>query len=554
MASSPRKGSSHLEVPPSCSHRRLTRSSVCWPHPIHLLGSGSDARMATSDRLESALRRSVTSIRHAGHWLPEGSTRSWQCGQSMSMARCTQPYQRLRASDSSPTGTLETHLCPGAGGPYAFEVWYGCGVNLWQKIKRFMGADDAGNESVRPLPAAQLSGDPRLLFMTTARQVVEEMTGTADVKEDLEKFSLTFTIDGHGPICLLLGNIYEESRELDPEEKVRRIARAVAAFVQSPVGPEARKEAASERLVAVVRSPSMLGGIGKPVVHRPFMPCLIEALAIDLDDGISYVTSEELTEWDWAPDEAFEKARAMLAASTPDSAIELYDPGAPYPIWHYAKDDDYEASRLVIPGWLASFASRVKGRPVAAIPFRNMIVITGDGDDGAVQRLARLAKAEFDASPRGISPALYTVNDAGEVIPFLLPEDHPLARDVKRGHVELAAYEYGCQKQMLERQYAAEGIDVFVASYTGLDHKVHGITSYAVWPENVPTSLPIVERVAFGGGVGAGRWTAMVPWEAVSELASGCWELESHVYPPRMRTLRWPDEETLAFLRARAIA
>ena len=136
--------------------------------------------------------------------------------------------------------------------------------------------------------------------------------------------------------------------------------------------------------------------------------------------------------------------------------IEPFDPQAPYPIWHVARDDSYESSRILVPGWLASFADKVNGRPVAIVPHRSLLIVGGDGDERCLRRLIDSAKGEFEASPRRISPALYTVDHDGMVIPLALPVGHPLAADVAVGHVMAAIAEYEVQKAQLEQHLREE--------------------------------------------------------------------------------------------------
>src|SRR6185369_15379006 len=110
-----------------------------------------------------------------------------------------------------------------------------------------------------------------------------------------------------------------------------------------------------------------------------------------------------------------------------DEHNRIYDDRVDYPLWHVARDDSYESSRLLLPAWLASFAGKVKGKPVAVVPHRSCVVVGGDGDHACLRRLIEFARREYEASPRAISPALYTVDAGGALAPLVLPGDHPLA-------------------------------------------------------------------------------------------------------------------------------
>lgn len=135
----------------------------------------------------------------------------------------------------------------------------------------------------------------------------------------------------------------------------------------------------------------------KVPLSRPFAPVVIECVGVDSDDGIAYVSPSMVEQW------GVEKADVFAAASENGRAyfvddVAPYDPESPVPIWYVAKDDSYESSRLAAPGWLASFADKVKGRPVAIVPRRDLLVVGGDGDEQCLRLLLNAASAEFESS------------------------------------------------------------------------------------------------------------------------------------------------------------
>jgi hypothetical protein len=420
-------------------------------------------------------------------------------------------------------------------------------MGIWSKIKGLVGGEDAP-------PSSAVADDPRDDFLAEAARIVSEIPSATAVRADHEEFAVRFEANGRETV-LYLRNIYEETQEHAPEGRAERLRRAVASFVDQPRDAEDRKEAAAQRLIPVLRASSYLGGAPQLILSRPFLPCLVEALVIDLDASMSYLMPANLAEWGWNEAETFENARRFLASCLGDDDVGPYDPEAPYPIWHVATDDDYEPSRLLVPGWLASFEGKVKGKPIAAVPGHRMLVVTGDGDDRAIGRLLTLADAEYRAMTRRISPALYTVDDTGKVVPYLPAREHPLWTRAQLGHVLLAVEEYAQQKQVLDREHGKDGTDVFVAQLIGTDHPEQGPSSHTTWTEGVPSLLPMAERVTFVGGDGEGGDTAMltVPWAAVEELAGDCWEPVEGMFPPRMRTKGWPSGTVVERLRQRAV-
>src|SRR5262249_16816604 len=150
-----------------------------------------------------------------------------------------------------------------------------------------------------------------------------------------------------------------------------------------------------------------------------------------------------LETWGVDAERVFAKARANLAeiAALPDSPA----PDGPVLMRFVESGDAYFVSRLLVYGWLASLASRVGGRPVAFVPDQNTLVVTDDRPD-ALGPVFELAEKEYGEAVRGISPQAYTVDDAGEVVPYDAPRGHPLAAQVHRAEAILAANEYANQQ------------------------------------------------------------------------------------------------------------
>ena len=262
---------------------------------------------------------------------------------------------------------------------------------------------------------------------------------------------------------------------------------------------------------------------------------------------MQYVTPSQMEGWGATVDQLFEAARANIAAAA--DHVERYDDG-PAIVWHVAANDDYESSRLLVPGWLAGFAGKVDGTPIAAIPQRSMLLVAGAGDPRAVERLLASTEAEFKASTRRLSPALYTVGEGDRVVPLVLPREHPLRTRVAVTHAKLAIYEYQGQKELVDQQHEQDGTDIFVASY--MVREIEGnVVSLATWVENVDSLLPVADAVAFGR---EGVPTIIVRWSDVQRIAGSCWERDPVLDPPRMRTLRWPDTAILAELERAAVA
>jgi hypothetical protein len=414
-------------------------------------------------------------------------------------------------------------------------------MSVWGKVRQVFGvaAADGGQAS------------PRDLFAVEVEKAALTAPGVTSVRRAPEGFGL---IVSHGAKdrTLFLDNVFAETRDLAPEQRRERIAR----FIRSMDAPDAATMTWDEvrpKLAPLLRPSTLfssvpgISGTDKQPIGRPFAPFLIECVGIDSDDGIAYAAPSTIAKWGVQEDDVFaaslENGRNYFVED-----VAPFDPTAPYPIWHVARDDSYESSRILVPGWLAAFSGKVNGRPVAIVPERSTLVVGGDGDERCLRRLIASAKGEFMASPRRISPALYTIDDDGRVVPLVVPAGHPLAADVALGHVMMGIAEYDVQQERLQKQL---GEDVFVAPYKGLRGESGSVFSFTTWTKGVSTLLPKADQVAMvcepETETGA---VFRVPWSTLVDMVGDCLVRDAALEPPRWRTARWPEEQVLAKLRA----
>jgi hypothetical protein len=383
---------------------------------------------------------------------------------------------------------------------------------------------------------------------------------TAEVETALRENPIVGSVTRGGDFSLLVGrdqgthtlflrNVFAETRDMAPAERAARVQRFIS-VVRSPPEDELSFEAARGRLVPLLRHATVFhridGGKLRVAIQRPFAPFLIECVGVDAEDSIGYLTESQLENWNVSAEAAFRAARETAAAAFAPGDIRPYGSERGFALWHVAKDDSYESSRLLVPGWLAGFASRVSGRPVAIVPARSRVIVGGDGNEACLRFLIEAANREYLASPRSITPALYTIGEGGAVVPLLLPPGHPLAGEVALGHVSLAATEYKTQQDVLQ---AKLGEETFVATYRGF-RKGELVSSFTTWSEDVPSLLPEAAEIAI---VPSGGDHFRVPWTTALTVVGDGLRREPGLDPPRWRTGRWPDAAAFAKLRAAAI-
>jgi hypothetical protein len=393
-------------------------------------------------------------------------------------------------------------------------------------------------------------------FARSLAELLRADSRVAAVRVCDDDFALEVTLEEGQSTRLFLGNYFHESSELPPGEREVDVLRRVSAALRPTEAPSSWS-AAAPRVLPVLRPHNFfrldaVAGMRKTptVASQPFLPYVDLALVLDEPDRMSYVTFDDLTSWGVEPEQALVRAienAGRLPAPELDEETALYSVDA---------GDTYESSRLAIPGLLASFADRVEGRPVAIIPTRSRLVIAGDADPIALQALAEMAQEEYESSNRSLSPAAYTIDGAGEVVPLALPRDHPACHAVRLGHVKLALTEYGNQKAMLDTVHEREGTDIFVASLTGTIRHDGLPFTWTMWGEGIDSLLPAADLVRFmfedpaGSPPGTGF---MVPFAKVAAIVGAAFAPAPDHRPVRYRVTQHPPRALIEKLRAASV-
>ena len=407
-------------------------------------------------------------------------------------------------------------------------------MGLWDKVKGVFGA--------RPDEAAQ--------FLRMARRLATRIPGVSVVEENVAEMALVLETP-NGRQTFYAGNIFTETGAWPMEARSAH----VEAFLLEILAPRPDVRTwtdVRERLLPVVRGASAFssGARRMPTLTRPFQPFLLEAAVVDSATGMEYVNEDAPPKWDVEPDQIFIQARVNLAALEAD--VRPLEGRWSSPAWRVAIDDAYDSSRILLPGWLASFAGKVEGQPVAFLPDRNTLIVGGGGDAKLLRQLLEMAEERAKASPRSITTMAYTVDAAGAVVPLTLPPDHAVGEPLRRAARLLAGAEYAHQREHLEARHEQEGRDIFVATFGALRAKDGREWSYSTWAQDCDSLLPRTELVALGsaGGAGTAAWSILLWWDDLQRIAGDCLAPDPSCDPMRYRTVRWPDAAMLEALRA----
>jgi len=269
------------------------------------------------------------------------------------------------------------------------------------------------------------------------------------------------------------------------------------------------------------------------LVRTTSLPMLHTLVAIEFDQQRMFVSRAQADSWGVDPAEVVRQATENLAAR----ATEGLRPRIEYGLWQLASGDGLEASRLILPGWLAGFRDTVKGRPVAIVPAPRVLLVGGDEAVGQIERLVSLGADGYRGAAQGLSPVPYTVDDHGKVVPWG-PAEHPLGAAARASQRLLDVMCYAAQRDQLA--------DAELGHVPVVKLLREGDESFTVcpWgPHEGGTLLAETDLVQIDDG-------PLVPFSAVRKLAGGALEA-TPLRPTRWRA-RWPAQATRDKLAAHA--
>lgn len=392
-------------------------------------------------------------------------------------------------------------------------------------IDRFFGPPSPDRFARQLLAALRKAGDPREARYSSA------------------KFQIRFFQDGSDAGVANLRNFYDEHCRVPRQERTRHMRHVVRGLLtylkEVPIDfddarPDLRPIVRARSYFEFLRLQSEIEG--HPAPNIPFHDVgdhLSAALVYDLPESMQSINREQLESWDLSYYEALEVARQNL------SETEFAIASVSDRVYISATGDNYDASRLLLVDMIERLP--VEGRPVAVVPNRDTLVITGSEDETGLSMAADLVEQAM-RSPRPMS-GIPMILDAGEWQSWLPPADHPQFTRFRLLELKSLGGEYAEQKELLDALHQRRGREQFVASFSAMEKPGGEVFSYCLWSAGVDTLLPRAQQVLFHGpgveGVCGG------PWDQVTEIVGDLLELVD-MYPPRYRVRGFPTAEQLA--------
>ncbi len=282
-------------------------------------------------------------------------------------------------------------------------------------------------------------------------------------------------------------------------------------------------------------------GMGELI--KPLAGGLVVGLAYDAERTITSIYRDHFEKWGVGLEEAFKAAKENLWEKTDPNKFAGQD-GVYWSEWN----DSYDSSRILLTELI--YRLSVDGDPVAFVPNRDHLVVTGTNHSAGLAAILRRGIESHFKHGHPLSPDLYVLDNGTWKVH--VPEDKSLREMWMKIKRQRDAIDYSQQQKLLNEIHEKEGIDIFVASYKIYERKDGFAYSACVWTSGIDSSLPRSENIAFMADVENPDYF-VVPWEAAESLIGNLLELEPDLAPARYRARQFPSEEQLAKLRPLAI-
>jgi hypothetical protein len=400
-----------------------------------------------------------------------------------------------------------------------------------------------------------LSGKPSRADFTEMMVRALHKAGIQTIDQSESDFSLKLP----GGTIIFLGNVYANFCGAPSSARKSILSEFVSSAANIPDLPSIPPDFAAVKpsLMPVIRDATYSSMIqllnrkngnkkddaGDDVVLKNLAGGLVVGLAYDTERNITSINRDFFDKWGISIDEAFKAAKDNLWEKTDPNRFAGQD-GVYWSEWN----DSYDSSRILLTELI--YRLSVDGDPVAFVPNRDHLVVTGTNHSAGLAAILKRGMESHFKHGHPLSPDLYVLVDGAWKVH--IPEDKSLREMWMKIKRQRDAIDYSQQQKLLNEIHEIEGIDIFVASYKVYERKDGFAYSACVWTNGIDSSLPRSENIAFMADVENPDYF-VVPWEAAASVIGDLLELEPDLAPVRYRARQFPSEEQLAKLRPLAI-
>lgn len=275
-----------------------------------------------------------------------------------------------------------------------------------------------------------------------------------------------------------------------------------------------------------------------PFAARPLAGGLDIGIARDTETAIIPLRSEVLQCWGVTFDEPLAAAIANLQQITSRDGLAEDRPGLFVGQWA----DGYDSARLLLTDFIAALP--LQGPPVAFVPARDRLFVTGRDRPGGVAEMIVLGETAQVEDNYPLSPDLFLLSAGGWET--YVPSDPQALRLWLSVRKRRELIDYSQQKEALDAVNAACGIDIFVASYSMRELDDGTLESYCVWTKDADSLLPETDSIVLGAPEGD---SVMVAWNHVVAVAASLMEPDTALLPRRCRVRQFPSPPQFAALK-----
>ncbi len=366
---------------------------------------------------------------------------------------------------------------------------------------------------------------------------------TGEMSYDPEEFQIVAA--GETKSILFLGNAYREYCSLSSDDRPKSLRRFVRGWLDAHKSPPDEYSDIKPDILPAVRSRSFFesarlrmaigGDVDTFLQYQTIGDDLGLGLVYDMPNAMKPISNKEINLWGVTFYEALESARDNLRQLRP----RIIGPKEGEGVYVFTTNDGYDSSRLIILDLIRQF--QVKGDYIAMAPGREMLIVAGAEDTLGLKAMVELAK-KASGQPRTVSGAALRLQ--GDEWESWMPEaSHPLYDEFRTLRMQSAGQDYAEQKELLDQLHETTGENVFVASYSVMQHKETGHRmSFCMWANGLDSLLPRTERILLGSN---DQEPIMVPWDKVVEIA-GDLMAPMGTYPERYRVEEFPSADQLA--------
>jgi uncharacterized protein YtpQ (UPF0354 family) len=376
----------------------------------------------------------------------------------------------------------------------------------------------------------------------------------SSAKYDAEEFQVAFDLADGRHLIMNLHNAFQDTLAAPRSRRSDIVNKYLASLTEDR--HDDLSEETLARLMPVIRDSAMFAWttlsarlsndrstLTSPCL-RPFAEDLSIALVVDAKHATTTVNLKTLASWGLDPETAFARAISNLRERTNDAGMQRHSG-----VWISTWNDVYDASRMLLTDMVHRLP--VHGEPVAIIPSRNNLLVTGSLDDEGLVLIASLAADILEEETRPLSGQLLMLRE-GSWIPFQGNVPPAPARRLNLARYKRLVFTYDDQKKLLEKVNEKEGTDVFVASYQAVEDTSTGrIVGSAQWTRDVVTLLPRCDELWLF--CDQRNEVLDIAWEDAVEHIPGMATPVDDLDPPRYLLADFPDDVTYDALKRRAV-